>query len=539
MAPVTAMAGATPTSAATSSVRPTKLFVGGITRHTTTKLLRDHFLQYGRVLDCVAMREADGCPRGFGYVTLDSPSAAAQCLAEPQVIDGRVVDMKLAVPEGSKGANAPSRGGGSKAASHGGSHGGHSHPAPSAFSWSNASAGASWWPLGYAGHGGAAPDIVDMLCGQGPAAESDAAAHFSLFSGYTQGSAGLSAQAPAFVPSAADDLLARSIRPQWHQPLLQRPEPALVRVPLGGLRYDTNSQAQGLDAMDEKLAPSGFRALEPAVISTESLMAGCAILEPSAAEAASVGRDSDEEVGENATPSLLLETLSLASLDTTATQQERKGQLVSPVSIESVSSNPQSPTARHSTGLLPSAGSALHAAGECRRCNFFSKGRCLNGVNCVFCHLPHEKRKPTRQEKRERRAAWMALQGVQTGCRVEVPGLTHDDEAPGWSAAEIDALAPEAQACGPSWPAAGAGDPASPRYSTVPPPQALSCSGLPMLPPGLPPPPHATCAQAYALDSLTGSLLSSAPLPASPVSPRRSQRCRRVPPRSQPLCSSR
>eukprot|EP00435_Cladocopium_sp_Y103_P075102 s182_g54.t1 len=46
------------------------------------------------------MRQPDGRPRGFGYVTLDSPQAAELCLAQPQVIDGRVVDMKRAVPEG-------------------------------------------------------------------------------------------------------------------------------------------------------------------------------------------------------------------------------------------------------------------------------------------------------------------------------------------------------------------------------------------------------------------------------------------------------
>merc|ERR550532_1395030 len=88
--------------------RPAKLFIGGITRHTTTKQLRDHFSRYGRVLDCVPMRQPDGRPRGFGYVTLDSPNAADRCLAEPQVIDGRVVDMKRAVPEGS---SSPTAGG--------------------------------------------------------------------------------------------------------------------------------------------------------------------------------------------------------------------------------------------------------------------------------------------------------------------------------------------------------------------------------------------------------------------------------------------
>jgi hypothetical protein len=46
------------------------------------------------------MRREDGRSRGFGYVTLDSAQAAERCLAAPQVIDGRVVDLKRAVPEG-------------------------------------------------------------------------------------------------------------------------------------------------------------------------------------------------------------------------------------------------------------------------------------------------------------------------------------------------------------------------------------------------------------------------------------------------------
>ena len=84
-------------------IRPTKLFIGGITRNTSTKMLRAHFSCFGRVLDCVAMRQPDGRPRGFGYVTLDSPAAAAQSLSEPQVIDGRIVDLKPAVAEGTVG----------------------------------------------------------------------------------------------------------------------------------------------------------------------------------------------------------------------------------------------------------------------------------------------------------------------------------------------------------------------------------------------------------------------------------------------------
>jgi len=41
----------------------------------------------------------------------------------------------------------------------------------------------------------------------------------------------------------------------------------------------------------------------------------------------------------------------------------------------------------------PSVGSADHAAGTCRRCCFFPRGRCMNGYDCQFCHYEHEKPK--------------------------------------------------------------------------------------------------------------------------------------------------
>jgi len=68
-------------------------------------------------------------------------------------------------------------------------------------------------------------------------------------------------------------------------------------------------------------------------------------------------------------------------------------------------------------GDFPSVGSASHETGGCKRCNFFAKGRCQNGRDCQFCHLPHEKKKLSRQEKRERREAWLAQQ--ETGEAVK------------------------------------------------------------------------------------------------------------------------
>jgi hypothetical protein len=48
---------------------------------------------------------------------------------------------------------------------------------------------------------------------------------------------------------------------------------------------------------------------------------------------------------------------------------------------------------------IPSIGSLNHDKGDCRRCNFFHKGRCSNGRSCAFCHFPHEKRKTKNKEE--------------------------------------------------------------------------------------------------------------------------------------------
>jgi len=76
---------------------PSKLFVGGVSAHTTTDALRGHFSKYGRILDAVVMQK-NGRPRGFGFVTFDHSVSAELALAESQWLDGRLVDVKWAVP---------------------------------------------------------------------------------------------------------------------------------------------------------------------------------------------------------------------------------------------------------------------------------------------------------------------------------------------------------------------------------------------------------------------------------------------------------
>mmetsp|Transcript_9227 Transcript_9227/g.10718 ORF Transcript_9227/g.10718 Transcript_9227/m.10718 type:complete len:137 (-) Transcript_9227:1-411(-) len=43
--------------------------------------------------------------------------------------------------------------------------------------------------------------------------------------------------------------------------------------------------------------------------------------------------------------------------------------------------------------LHPSLGSEFHESGNCKRCCFYPRNRCLNGYECEFCHYEHEKRK--------------------------------------------------------------------------------------------------------------------------------------------------
>merc|ERR1719198_2497146 len=93
-------------------------------------------------------------------------------------------------------------------------------------------------------------------------------------------------------------------------------------------------------------------------------------------------------------------------------------------SSTTASSSASSPTVavfQNENENLPSMGSAGHAEGECRRCNFYPKGRCLNGVNCSFCHLPHDKQKLSRQEKRERRVAAEMARAVNERAAAAAP----------------------------------------------------------------------------------------------------------------------
>jgi len=367
-----------------NAASPTKLFIGGITRHTTTKQLRDHFSKYGRVLDCVAMRQPDGRPRGFGYVTLDSPAAAQQCLQEPQMVDGRVVDLKPAVPEGQ------------------------------ACVKENAGAGCSgsylactpWWatdPL--QNHRAEGLDCVDLLSRRPhwpavPAQDSLSALDFTLSApgagiahqaelpkDRSPATATLSPDAPEFIPMLNQ---VPDMTPTHIAPVSAPVSAGRTRAPLGNLTNivakDQPFSMKPLTVSHTVTTSGGFHSwpMHMDDLSDEEIRPDSSLNDDLASSFSTMGESNLEGEG----------PASPGSSNSSASVQEASG-------TENIDLN-------MGTTDLPSIGSALHAKGECKRCNFFPKGRCQNGHNCNFCHFTHVKNKPSRKDKRERQAAWLA-----------------------------------------------------------------------------------------------------------------------------------
>ncbi|KAM5152181.1 heterogeneous nuclear ribonucleoprotein A3 isoform 2-T2 [Mantella aurantiaca] len=76
-----------------------KLFIGGLSFETTDDSLREHFEQWGKLTDCVVMRDPQTKrSRGFGFVTYSCVEEVdASMSARPHKVDGRVVEPKRAV----------------------------------------------------------------------------------------------------------------------------------------------------------------------------------------------------------------------------------------------------------------------------------------------------------------------------------------------------------------------------------------------------------------------------------------------------------
>jgi len=503
-----------------SPIRPTKLFIGGITRNTSTKMLRDHFSCFGRVLDCVAMRQPDGRPRGFGYVTLDSPAAAAQCLSEHQVIDARIVDLKPAVAEGAMGLVSSI---GKDILCRG---------APNAsFDLSSDHStetlvGKPWWTPTFQKARGDVADCVDLLSGctstalnaGPPGTFEDFSFHENFNVKHAQGApaGALSANAPEFVPSnhnlsgnlailetegsqseSIPELktgeLARSTL-DGRTPFAEltnmdtRNRKTCNRKPFGEL---TNIQSSFDRIMPLKLGVSGTMNRTGSSFSQQSLIqkndmadngSGIFVLEDEQfATMENVKQiQAEEKVFGKGGSTVFVDAMhsqEVAAATLLAELREGVGaqDLPAKSSTMSADEDTDSDGSDISSGELPSLGSAKHSAGECKRCNFFAKGRCLNGKNCTFCHLPHEKRKPSRQEKRERREAWLLSQGDLSLLDEETPVNMHDRTPHRAMSVKSDNHQVHVQ---------------PPIVAVSQSPSCIPGSPHPLLPPGLAPPPN-------------------------------------------------
>jgi len=77
-----------------------KVFVGGISVKTTEETFRDHFSQYGELVDSVVMSDPQTKKsRGFGFLEYATVEQVDACqAARPHVLDGKEVETKRAIP---------------------------------------------------------------------------------------------------------------------------------------------------------------------------------------------------------------------------------------------------------------------------------------------------------------------------------------------------------------------------------------------------------------------------------------------------------
>jgi len=80
--------------------RTRKLFIGGLSPLTTQEQFKEHFSQFGNVVNAVIMMDHNtNRSRGFGFVTYDSEDAVDAVLARTHTINGKVIECKKAIPK--------------------------------------------------------------------------------------------------------------------------------------------------------------------------------------------------------------------------------------------------------------------------------------------------------------------------------------------------------------------------------------------------------------------------------------------------------
>ncbi|CAK9112864.1 Uncharacterized protein SCF082_LOCUS52327 [Durusdinium trenchii] len=86
--------------------------------------------------------------------------------------------------------------------------------------------------------------------------------------------------------------------------------------------------------------------------------------------------------------------------DSEAERQQARSSAALAASGRTIETAPKPPPG----ALHPSMGSAFHDSGNCKRCCFYPRNRCLNGYECEFCHYEHEKRKRKNKKNKKKKA---------------------------------------------------------------------------------------------------------------------------------------
>eukprot|EP00250_Pteridium_aquilinum_P033976 c6787_g1_i1 orf=290-2326(+) len=82
-----------------SSLRDRKLVVLGIPYDVETDELKYYMRKFGELDDCIVMKDRiTGQSRGFGYVTFSTAEDARKAAASQHVMNGRMLDVKIATP---------------------------------------------------------------------------------------------------------------------------------------------------------------------------------------------------------------------------------------------------------------------------------------------------------------------------------------------------------------------------------------------------------------------------------------------------------
>ncbi|KAK3590944.1 hypothetical protein CHS0354_034515 [Potamilus streckersoni] len=84
-----------------------KIFIGGLSYETSEETLKEHFGQWGEIVDCVVMKDPNTKrSRGFGFITYKYAKEVDEAQAHrPHNIDGREVETKRAMPRDESGTD--------------------------------------------------------------------------------------------------------------------------------------------------------------------------------------------------------------------------------------------------------------------------------------------------------------------------------------------------------------------------------------------------------------------------------------------------